>query len=142
MIIGEFLFNNPEVRRPFEAAYTAAICSGGVGQGKFRHGAVIIKDNTIISAGFNQYKSHPTLITQTKFPYLHAESHSMFKYGLDRLEGSTLYVIRIRSQEHIGLSKPCFVCEYFIKEANIKKVFYTTNEGYNAIYCTNQTNRI
>jgi len=114
----------------FKHAYTASLAGPGVGAGGFKHGAVIVNGGTIISAGFNQYKTHPILVPQTEFPYLHAETHSMFKFGLDNISGATMYVVRIRPHKYIGLSMPCEVCQYFIKKAKISHVYYTTNEGY------------
>jgi deoxycytidylate deaminase len=120
----------------FAYARTAAMCSAGVSRGLFRHGAVLVRRNTVISAGFNQYKTHPNLvinITLDYTPYLHAESHCLFKYGLDNSSGCDMYVIRLKRDNSIGLSKPCENCHFFIREANLRKVYYTTNNGYKVL---------
>jgi deoxycytidylate deaminase len=114
----------------FKYAVGAAMCSPGVGQGHFKHGAILVKNNVVLSAGFNQYKTHPKLTEKTEWPYLHAETHAMFKYGLENLEDTKLYVVRIRPNNLIGISKPCETCQYFICKTGVKEVHYTTNKGY------------
>jgi deoxycytidylate deaminase len=109
-------------------AIAVAHSHSGIGMGKFRHGAILVHKGKFLSAGFNQYKTHPTLVSHTEFPYLHAETHSMFRYGMDNIpEGATLYVARVNKQGEVRNSKPCDVCFHFIKESDITLVIYTTH---------------
>lgn len=111
--------------RHFYAAYTAALCSPGVGNASFRHGAVLADKKVVVAAGFNSYKTHPNLSEHTDFPHLHAEQSAMFRRGLENCTGLDLYVIRVRRDGSIGYSKPCDVCCHFINEAGISNVYYS-----------------
>ena len=122
------------LRRPFHAAYVAAIAGDGVGSGKFRHGAVIYHKNVLLSVGINSYKTHPKLIQQTEYPYLHAEQHALFRLGTDNTKGRTMYVIRIGRNCHILESRPCEVCQFFLNEAKLKNVYYSTYEGVQKLW--------
>lgn len=113
--------------RGFTAAYGAALAGPGVGQGEFRHGAALMDGARVVSAGFNSYKTHPLLADKTEFPYLHAEQHAMFKYGLDNCTGLELFVLRVGKQGDIYMSRPCDVCQHFIKEAGLSRVNWSEN---------------
>lgn len=130
MKFGEWIGYVPSELQPgFRSAYAAALCSPGVGQGNFRHGAAILDKTVPVSVGYNSYKTHPKLADVTPYPYLHAECHSMFKYGIDNIEGLDIYVIRVTNTGAIAMSKPCSVCSFFIEEARIRNVYYSTGKG-------------
>lgn len=128
MIMDEF-FNNLEEteRKYFEHAYVAAMCSPGISRGKFRIGAILTDNKRIVSVGFNQYKTHPKLAKYSDHPFLHAETHSMIRHGLDNCEGLTMYILRYRKGGDVGMAKPCDVCMHMIKESGISKIYYTTS---------------
>jgi deoxycytidylate deaminase len=114
----------------FSHARTAALCSPGTGKRKvFKLGAILVYKNKIVSSGFNSKKTHPLLAKITEYPFLHAESSTILKYGIDECEGMNLYVIRLCRKFPIGLSKPCEVCMDFIKAAKIAKVYYSINSN-------------
>ena len=87
-------------------------------------GALIVKDNRIISDGYNgtphgfdnecEYESRG--IKRTKQQVLHAESNAITKIAKSTLscEGSTLYVTM----------QPCFDCAKLIIQSGIEKVIY------------------
>ena len=54
-------------------------------------------------------------------PAIHAEARLAKK--LDR--NSVVYVARVTKGGNIGLAKPCATCEAFLRNKNVKKVFYT-----------------
>jgi hypothetical protein len=56
-----------------------------------------------------------------RFPAIHAEARLAKK--LDR--NSVVYVARVTKGGNIGLAKPCPTCEAFLRNKNVKKVFYT-----------------
>lgn len=112
------------------AAYIAATLSPGAGRDGFRHGCVIsYKKNTLV-VKFNEFKTHPKTLLFSKWPFLHSESRAILSLGLDNCENTNLYVVRIMKNKHLGLSKPCPSCQRLIKHVGIRKVFYSTYEGY------------
>ena len=93
--------------------------------------AVVIK-NSIVSIGFNQWKTHPF---QAKFSkngnaiHLHAENHALVNalrsIPVEHLEKASIYVCRVKADNQWGLSKPCPGCMRAIASLNVKSVFYT-----------------
>jgi len=114
----------------FEAARSVAMVSKGIGKRKnFRHGAVIVNKNKILSVGHNSYKTHPIMAKYTIFPHLHAEQSAIINLGLFNCAGTDLYVVRINRQNDFMMSKPCIVCKRLIDEITIRNVYYTDRQG-------------
>lgn len=85
-------------------------------------GALIVKDNTIISDGFNGTPSgFPNICESLEgvtFPYvLHAEANAITKVARSNnsSEGATLYVT----------ASPCLECAKLIIQAGIRRVVYS-----------------
>ena len=122
-------------RRMFDIAKNIALDGPGVGgrDGKtFRLGAVLVNGPIGIISKYNSYKTHPELIKFTIYPYLHAEQAVILFHGLDNCAGLSLFTLRITRQNHIALAKPCKVCLELIRLAQIKHVYYTTENGYDS----------
>lgn len=101
--------------------------------------AAVVHKNKIISYGFNQYR---TSWVQRRFQsnpearYLHAEvdavKNALKIINAEDLSKATLYVARSRKIDgkHVfGNAKPCRGCEQCIAWFDIKRVYYTTDEG-------------
>ena len=120
--------------RSFDHARTAALSASGVGRGKFRLGAVVVNAPHIVSVGYNSYKTHTRLAKITDYPCLHAETHAMFRAGLDNIAGMDLYVLRLGRRGEIRYAKPCSVCQYYITNTGLRNVYYSIdNERYGTI---------
>lgn len=118
----------------FDHARTAALSASGVGRGKFRLGAVVVSGPHIVSAGYNSYKTHTRLAKITDYPCLHAETHAMFRAGLDNIADMDLYVLRLGRRDDIRYAKPCSVCQYYITDAGLRNAYYSIdNERYGTI---------
>lgn len=93
-------------------------------QHKHKLGAVLFKNNKILSVGFNQLKTHP----KSTHPYktIHAEMQAIFSCPVRSLNGASLYVCRV-SSSGIAMAKPCEHCEQLIRSTGIKQVYYTIN---------------
>lgn len=95
-----------------------------------KHGCVIVKDDEIISEGFN----HTNVHLYHKFS-IHAEvdAISKLKHNKKTLLSCDLYVVRI-GKESMGMplkySKPCDGCEKLIKKCGIRKIYYSSNIEY------------
>ena len=97
------------------------------------HSYVLDSHNRIISKGINSYqKTHPMqfrLANKTNRPhrnYLHAEIAALVKA---RKEPYGILVVRITKSGLIRMARPCNICIMAIREAGIKNVYYSGNDG-------------
>lgn len=97
-----------------------------------RVGAVIVRDYSIVSTGYNGAPAGEVSCLQGGCPRavsdatpgtdyaaygcvaIHAEANAIIRAGRDRCLGATIYVT----------SKPCDMCEPLIKAAGIERVIY------------------
>ena len=89
---------------------------------------VIVNKNKIISMGWNQIKTSPK--SPHKYNMLHAEIHALLGVPYEKLKGCKAYVYRQDKNGNLAISKPCKACETALKLAGIKKVYYSTKNGY------------
>jgi len=97
------------------------------------HSYVLDSHNRIISKGTNSYqKTHPMqfrFANKTNRPnrqYLHAEIAALVKA---RKEPFGILVVRITKSGLIRMARPCNICIMAIREAGIKNVYYSGNDG-------------
>lgn len=94
-----------------------------------RLGCVIVQKNKIISVGFNNMKkTHPK--SPHPFQTLHAEVHALIGCSYEDTKGAIVYLYREKKSGLLGLSKPCPSCELALRIAGIKKVYFTSDVGY------------
>jgi deoxycytidylate deaminase len=95
---------------------------------QFKIGCAIVHGNKIVSLSFNKLKTHP----KAKSPYqqLHAEIGAIIAADKKDLAGCEIYTYRQHKDGSLALSKPCIHCQSALIEAEITKVFYTTDGGY------------
>jgi deoxycytidylate deaminase len=95
-----------------------------------RHGAVIVRKGMPISSGWNKNKTHPAAVVYYS-GNIHAELAAIIGVNKQDLAGTDIYVARrMRSQgEPLGMSKPCKECRKMIRQANIKRIYYTDRQG-------------
>jgi len=89
--------------------------------------------NNIISIGQNSYqKTHPM---QSRLAlksggayreYLHAEIASLVK---SRVAPSGVMVVRMTKNGLIRMARPCNICTLALKEAKVRHVYYTNDDG-------------
>lgn len=91
-------------------------------------GAVITKGNKILGVGFNKNKTSPR--SNNAFSTLHAEISAILNTDEEDLEGSEIYIFRATKSGKLGLSRPCIFCEKMLRSVGIKKIYYTTTEGF------------
>lgn len=103
----------------------ARVAAGGDMKRTFRLGAVAIRDDGAIVVSVNGATKEPN-------DRAHAEAKVLRKAG----KNSTLYVARVlKSNGEIALAKPCSQCMAKIRNAGVKKVFYTISENeYGVLY--------
>lgn len=83
--------------------------------------------------GVNSRKTHPCSQRFSKegevYSALHAEQDAMLKVPRQCRHQAKLYVARVRPDMTFGMSKPCSMCNAFLKSFDVKKVYYTDNSG-------------
>jgi deoxycytidylate deaminase len=95
--------------------------------------ATLDKRNRIISIGENSLtKTHPLMYLysnkvqlQHKI-YLHAEVSALVK---SYTKAQSILVIRVNREGNFAMACPCPICMMAIKEAGIKKVWYSSRDG-------------
>jgi tRNA(Arg) A34 adenosine deaminase TadA len=103
---------------------------------KKKIGAILLRKNKVIVTATNlEKKTHPI---QASFArkvgmkekiYLHAEINALIKAKEDV---DTIVVARIggHSQNELRMSKPCPVCAAALEMSNVKKIIYSTDDGF------------
>jgi len=91
-------------------------------------GCVITRKKTIVGIGWNQIKSHSA--APTKFHMIHAEFHAILGVLPSDINGATAYVYREHKDGKVAMAKPCSICQRMFRDCNIKKIYYTTEAGY------------
>lgn len=108
-----------------------------------RLAAILVYKNEILAVGHNKFKTHPFAKKFSKHSmaiYLHAEvdciKNALRNYDLETIKKATLYVARVKRPEDNhkifvqGMAKPCCGCMSAIAHFGIRKVYYTTEDGY------------
>ena len=113
-----------------------AVRMAGKSTSKFRLGAVLVYKANILSTGHNDMaRTHPL---QQKYAKgvsftlgLHAEIDACLGVTKADLQGADLYVARILKNGNVALAKPCRICQRFILDVGIRRVYYSfSNEGW------------
>lgn len=116
--------------RFFEFARKMAVLSE---YGKFRHGAVLVKHGSIMSAGLN--KDRPTTFGSRFRPKslgeatVHAELSAILNVPRSQTENADLYVVRVGANNELRYSKPCVMCQSAMRFVGIKRVHYSSHDG-------------
>lgn len=99
---------------------------------KYKMGAVIVNKKPV-SVGCNLYKTHPIFANKEDAASIHAEVKAILSCPRSKLKGSEIWVYRETANGRTALAKPCEACQRIIIEAGIKRIFYTTEDGYERI---------
>lgn len=103
-------------------------------------GCVIVKNHRIISSGFNsKTKTHRIQAELDKEEFgvdssgpVHAELSAMIPFINRRtdLSDATVYIYREHGDGHTAMARPCSRCMKMIKELGIRRIKYSTDEGF------------
>lgn len=108
-------------------------------------GAVIVMGRRVISHGANHWRTHTKQKKYASYRYecpecvrdeaghIHAEMDAIIRAGKKNLQGSSIFVYREDLKGEIADCKPCGACMRAIKDAGIKRVYYTSRDGYNKL---------
>ena len=104
-----------------------------------KYGAVIVKNNKIISTGYNgspkgaincmdsgtcvrEVKNIPKGERYELCESVHAEQNAIIQASLADMQDSTIYIFGFEPSGEIATSTPCLLCQRMIKNADIAKV--------------------
>lgn len=108
---------------------------------KFHIGCVVVYGNRVISSAANYHKTHPLqrVLNKERFDddaanhFGHAELFALLPI-MNRKDINwnkvQLYIYREHKNGTKALASPCPGCRKLIKNLNIKKISYTTENGY------------
>jgi len=117
-----------------------------------RYGAIIVKDNIIISTGYNGSPRGEENCIDTgycererlKIPKgeryelcvaVHAEQNAIINADPVKMEGATIYIAGVNTADgSIASGEPCKLCRRMIQNAKIAKVVFQDADG-NLIIC-------
>ncbi|MHB8880190.1 MAG: deoxycytidylate deaminase [Thermodesulfovibrionales bacterium] len=111
-----------------------------------RYGAVVTRENVIVSTGYNGAPSGMTDCLEVgkctrkelQIPHgeryelchsVHAEANAIIRASADELRGSTIYISGVDSDAGECVSEPCMMCKRMILNAAIGKVVYSDGSG-------------
>jgi dCMP deaminase len=113
-----------------------------------KYGAVITKDNIIVSTGYNGAPSGMKDCLdvgrcsrkELQIPHgeryelchsVHAEANAIIRASVDELQGATIYISGSAAERSECDAEPCMMCKRMILNAGIAKVVYSDgNEGF------------
>ena len=97
-----------------------------------RHGAVLIRGGSIVNMApsLSEYCSFGMrFVDHDGNATKHAEINCILGIPRQVTEGSTMYVVRLDSEDRLRMSKPCPMCEAALRFVGVRRVFYTTDDG-------------
>lgn len=96
--------------------------------------ATVDSNGKIIAIRLNSYmKTHPMMaryalnIDRQFKVFLHAEIAALVA---SNRKATDIYVARMTRDRKFAYAKPCYICEMAIKEAGIKRIYYTDDAGH------------
>ena len=96
-----------------------------------RIGAVLSRNGCPIAIGRNHpRKTHPIVHSYNCLKTIHAEFDVIIGINRNLAIGSTLFLYREKQDGTLAISKPCPMCEKFLRHSGVKRVYYTTASGY------------
>ena len=93
-----------------------------------KHGAVVVRGGSVVGTGYNKHRNDPAYLPEEivrEHTSYHAEEIAIRRAGYNT-KGATIYVARVNRHGEDRDSLPCLPCSLLIREAQIKKIVYTT----------------
>ena len=111
-----------------------------------RYGAVIVKDNVIISTGYNgaprgsvncvdrgicrrRELNVPPGERYELCEAVHAEQNAIINGAPDRMKDAVIYIAGFEEDNSAAEGKPCLLCRRMIRNAQIRQVVYLKKDG-------------
>lgn len=123
-----------------QSYFNAAKAMSQMSNHKCHVGSVLVSNHHIIGSGHNSStKCHRVQaeIDQKRYGVfcegkVHAEIDTLIPFlkRKSNLSNATLYIYREKCDGSIGMARPCAGCMEIIKQCGIKKIAYSTDDGY------------
>ena len=111
-----------------------------------RYGAVIVKDNVIVSTGYNgaprgsancvdrgicrrKELNVPAGERYELCEAVHAEQNAIINGSPERMKDGSIYIAGFEEDSSAAEGKPCLLCKRMIRNAQIRQVVYLSKEG-------------
>jgi cytidine deaminase len=99
----------------FPRSLVMKLCSRSTHR-QHRHAALVFSGGAIKAMGYNHGE-------------IHAEVHALKKLWPDHRKGATVYSFRFTKAGKMAMAKPCAECEKFMRENDVKVVYYSVSNG-------------
>ena len=107
---------------------------------RYKIGATVVLKHRLLSSGFNSdTKTHPLQKKYNRFRFTDEGAHKrhaelsallpLIREGVD-LSDASIFVYREHKNGTLACARPCKACMQLIKDCGIRKIFYTTEDGY------------
>ena len=103
-------------------------------------GCAVVYKHRVISTGYNSHtKCHSLQARLDKERYgqdtpgrLHAETAALLPFIQNNinLSGASIYIYRQHKDGSLAISKPCPSCMKLIKRCGIRRIYYSSDDGY------------
>ena len=93
---------------------------------RMRMGAVIVQKNRLVSFGANKCSTHPR--STNAWRSVHAELDALLNVPPERLNGGTVYVVRLTRTGLLATSRPCMDCQALLSSVGVRYMYYVNNE--------------
>jgi tRNA(Arg) A34 adenosine deaminase TadA len=105
-------------------------------QCRTKHGAVIVRANSVLAVGTNRFRNHFPMppdqwVKNSPACTVHAEMAALRR--VRDASDTTVYVARVSRQGVARLSRPCDRCWLALVRAGVRRVVYTVNPGVQAV---------
>ena len=111
-----------------------------------RYGAVIVKDNVIVSTGYNgaprgsancvdrgicrrKELNVPAGERYELCEAVHAEQNAIINGSPERMKDGSIYIAGFEGDSSAAEGKPCLLCKRMIRTAQIQQVVYLSKDG-------------
>lgn len=95
----------------------------------FRHGAISLYKNKILTKGHNQCLNKDIIFTSMHAEMSVIQQLKRMNLNLKKIKKLTIVVIRINKNGLLRQSKPCNKCQHIMKRYGIKKCIYSNEDG-------------
>ncbi len=93
-----------------------------------QHGAVVWKNGTILSAGYNYHKSPPSDKDQRRLS-IHGEKDALAGLRGDQIYGASILAVRVRKDGSVSSGAPCKGCYKLLKRKGIARAYWFDEHG-------------
>ena len=111
-----------------------------------KYGAVVVKDNIIVSTGYNGAprgeencidvgvcKREEMCVPKGQRYELcvgvHAEQNAIINADSAAMEGATIYIVGVNADGSLASGKPCLLCRRMLRNAKLARVVYYETDG-------------